>query len=173
MLRKEDVVERASQNLFGKPLVTNVYRSVVVEGIVAEALPDWDWCSADYFEYDFVHPSGTRLEVKQTALKQTWATTAKPRPKWDIAARKTLWVDEKRIAAPGRNADIYLLGLHAVVDATADHREPSQWQFFVVPAQTLPPSATIGIGPLRRLAEPVTAHDLAEAVSVAMRESVG
>lgn len=38
----EKIVSLASQTLFGRPLVTNVYRSVLVEAMVAEALPDWE-----------------------------------------------------------------------------------------------------------------------------------
>lgn len=166
-MTKDDIISKAASTIFGKPLVTNVYRSVIVEAIISAALPaEWTWCSADYFEYDFVHADGTRLEVKQSAIKQTWQTAGTPRPQWDIAERKTLWVDNKRIDAPGRNADIYVLGLHEVTDDTADHREPNQWRFYVVPTFKLPAtSKTIGLGPVRRLANPVNYLGLADAVA--------
>ncbi|MCZ4346447.1 hypothetical protein [Devosia neptuniae] len=173
MMTKEDIISKAASTIFGKPLVTNVYRSVIVEAIINAALPaEWKWCSADYFEYDFVHPDGTRLEVKQSAMKQTWQTVGTPRPQWDIAERKTVWIDNKRVHAPGRNADIYVLGLHEVTDDTADHREPEQWRFFVVPTFSLPlASKKIGLGPARRLANPVDVVGLAYAVETARRQA--
>src|SRR5690606_20400567 len=42
------IVESASTAIFGRPLVVNIYRSVLVEAIIANALPDWEWCSTDY-----------------------------------------------------------------------------------------------------------------------------
>jgi len=172
MITKDDIISSASSTIFGKPLVTNVYRSVIVEAVISAALsPDWQWCSADYFEYDFVHVDGTRLEVKQSAMKQTWQTMGTPRPQWDIAERKTVWVDNKRLDAPGRNADLYVFGLHGVTDYTADHRDPAQWSFFVVPTYKLPAAGNkIGLGPVRRLAEPVNVVALAGAVAMASRQ---
>lgn len=138
MLTKEQIIRSAEVAVFGRPLVMIVYRGVIAEAIVAAALSDWEWCSSDYFEHDFIHPQGTRLEVKQTALKQTWETVGMPRPTWDIAARKAVWRDNKWMPAPGRNADIYVLCLHDVTDNTADHRDPGQWKFFAVRAAALP-----------------------------------
>ena len=173
MIRKQDIISKAASTIFGKPLVTNVYRSVIVEAIIDAALPvQWTWCSADYFEYDFVHADGTRLEVKQSAMKQTWQTVGTPRPQWDIAERKTVWIDNKRVDAPGRNADIYVLGLHGVTDDTADHREPEQWRFFVVPTFSLPLAGKkIGLGPVGRLANAVDVVGLADAVETTRRQA--
>lgn len=54
-MTKDNVIASAATANFGKPLVTNVYRSVIVEAMIAGALSDWSWCNADYAEYDFIH----------------------------------------------------------------------------------------------------------------------
>lgn len=170
MLTKDDVIATASAAIFGKPLVTNVYRSVIVEAIVAAALPEWRWVSADYFEHDFLHGDGTRLEVKQSAIKQTWTTKGTARPTWDIAERKTKWQYDKWVPSPGRNADIYVLALHDVVDETADHRDSAQWKFVVIPTFKLPETRTIGLAPALRLSTMVDIFGLAAGVSEASRQ---
>lgn len=166
-MTRDDVIAAASGAIFGKPLVTNVYRSVIVEAMIARALNEWTWCSADYAEHDFVHADGTRLEVKQSAMKQTWVAKGAPRPSWDIAPRKQVWRDDRWVDAPGRNADIYVLALHAVMDDTADHREPSQWSFFVIPAYRLPASKRLGLPAAKLLVERVLINKLSLAVAAA------
>lgn len=167
MLTREDIVESASDTIFGKPLITNVYRSVIVEALVAAVLPDWQWVSADYFEHDFLHVDGTRLEVKQSAMKQTWATKGTAKPAWDIAERKQVWKDDRWVPIAGRHADIYVLALHDVLDETADHREPSQWKFLVIPTFKLPAAKKIGLGPASRLSDLVRIEHLPAAVAQA------
>lgn len=143
----------------------NVYRSVVVEAIVATALPDWEWCSADYASCDFRRNDGIRLEVKQSALRQSWGSKL-ARPGWDIAPRTGYWNEGINwVAAPGRNADIYILALHAVTDEAADHRNPAQWAFYVVAAVDLPAQKSIGHSSLERLAVPVLFEGLGNEVA--------
>ena len=55
----------------------------------------------------------------------------------------------------GRNADIYVFAHHPVHDASADHREPSQWQFYVVAACRLPCTKQLSLSGVQRLALPV------------------
>jgi len=72
---KEDIVARASSMAFGKPLIMNVLRAMIVETIVDSALSlDWKWCSTDYAGWDFEHSDLTRLEVKQSSALQSWKT---------------------------------------------------------------------------------------------------
>lgn len=166
MITAEQIEAKVSKAVFGKPLITNVMRSFVVEAIVCEALgPRWIWCAMDYASWDIQGDGGVRVEVKQSAAKQTWSTPKVTRPAFDIRARTgryegTGWIDQ-----PGRNADVYVLAWHPVSDETADHRDPEQWVFFVVAEGDLPPAKTIGLGPLRRLADPVRYHELGAAVA--------
>lgn len=164
-------VTAATVAIFGKPLVINVYRSVLVEAMVAAALKDWRWCSGDYAPYDFSHPTGLRLEVKQTALKQSWTATAKPQPRWDIAARMGYWEDGiKWVEEPGRNADIYVFALHPVTDDRADHRDPAQWLFHVISETRLPSAKSLGLSTLKRLTSAVPIEQLASSVAVTSHE---
>jgi len=164
MTTRHQIVDAAAHFLFGKPLVVNVYRSILVEAMVAAALPDWDWCSADYASYDF-RRGDLRLEVKQSALRQTWLGQRLSKPSWDIAPRTGYWTAGSTwVSRPGRNADVYIFALHDTVDETADHREPDQWNFFVVAATNLPPVKRIGLAAVSRLAKPVLYAALAKAI---------
>ena len=163
-----DIVTKAAGSVFNKPLITNVYRAVIVEAIVDTALGgDWSWCSADYAGWDFEHVDGTRLEVKQSSARQSWA----PPPKggsvssFDIAERTGWWDGAVWRPGVGRHARIYVFAHHPVIDDTADHRDPEQWRFYVVAASSLPSTKRIGLSALQRLTPVVLFHQLAEAVA--------
>lgn len=68
------------------------------------------------------------------------------------------------VEAPGRNADIYVFGLHPITDDSADHRNPDQWLFYAVQASSLPDAKSIGRPTLERLSPPVTTTSLNSAV---------
>ncbi len=158
----------ASKAIFGKPLVTNVYRSVLVEAMVATVLPaGWSWTSADYASCDFTHQDGTRLEVKQSARKQTWSSVQPSPPSWDIKPRTGFWVggiDWHPHDTPTRNSDIYLFGLHPLTHAGADHRDPSQWCFFVIPTTRLPAIYRLSEAKARSLADEIGIDQIAQTV---------
>lgn len=103
-------------------------------------------------------------------MKQTWATKGAAKPAWDIAERKQVWKDDRWVPMAGRHADIYVLALHDIVDETADHREPSQWKFLVIPTFKLPATKKIGLGPALRLSALVGADELSLAVAEASRQ---
>lgn len=170
-MNKTSIIAAAAAEAFGKPLVDNAIRSIISEAIVDAALGEgWTWCSGAWAKCDFLHEDGTRLEVKQSAALQVWHRPGdKPsRGQFDIAPRKgyyddgSLWVDYI-----GRNADLYVFAWHPVSDPTvADHRDPNQWEFFVVPEPLLSREGkTISLSSVRRLADPVNAVQLDEAVS--------
>ncbi len=164
----DEVLIRASAALFGKPLVVNVWRAVLVESIINLTLPrEWSWCATDYASWDFQHADGTRLEVKQSAARQSWKSVGRTNvARFDIAARLstwdgTIWVPA---ASPLRHADFYVLAYHPVTDDTADHRNPRQWVFYVVPTFRLPTMRSISLQAVQRLTGPVSCDQLAEAV---------
>jgi len=171
MLTKEAVISAASHAAFGSPLVVNNLRAILVEAIVQSALgPQWKWCSTDYAGWDFEHEDGTRLEVKQSAARQSWS--GKPKkptaPRFDIAARTGYWEDGANwIPRPGRNAHVYVFGFHPITNDTADHRDPTQWQFFVVKTIDLPNAQSISLPSLRSLARCATAGELKDVADVA------
>jgi hypothetical protein len=167
----ERIQARLLDSLLGKPLVSNAFRGTLVEAIVAEALePDWRWRADGWGLYDFEGPKGVGLEVKQSAARQDWhdegskASTCQ----FDIAERLGHYTDDdgRWVDAPGRPAAIYVFAHHPVFDtAIADHRDPEQWEFYVVPASKLPPQKTIRVSGVRALADPVSFGGLLDAVN--------
>lgn len=163
-----DVVSKVCDAAFGKPLITNVLRGQVVEAMIALALePVWTWCSADYSSWDFERADGIRLEVKQSAFKQTWANgpEVKVRPGFDVKARTGRWEGATFINERGRAAHLYVLAYHDRQDDGADHRDPEQWEFFVLPSRAIPPVARIGLASVRRLTESVPILELSAKVN--------
>ncbi len=163
-----DIQAKASDAVFGRRLVTNSYRGVIAEAIVAAALePDWAWCSADYASWDLDHPDGTRLEVKQSAVMQSWAKIG-DRPtacKFDIRARTGRHEEDGWHASPGRSAHIYVFAHHFVHGDDADHRDPAQWKFFVLPTTILPDAATIGLRSIEALSSSCNFSELPNTVA--------
>lgn len=163
-----DVFARVSDAAFGKPLITNVLRGQVVETIVNFALePHWRWCAADYSSWDFDHSNGLRLEVKQSSWLQTWETPKHGRvyPGFDIRSRSGRWEGPVFVEEFGRAANLYVFAYHDIRDHTADHRDPTQWEFYVVATRHLPETKRISLSALKRLATGVPVNDLLEEVS--------
>jgi hypothetical protein len=69
---KEDIVARASSMAFGKSLIMNVLRAMILETIVDSALSlDWKWCSTDE-----AYPAVPGISVPPSrALRVKTATT--------------------------------------------------------------------------------------------------
>jgi hypothetical protein len=76
----DDIRTRVSAHAFGNPVIQNDFRGIVAEAIVESALgPTWRWRSGDWLGWDFEHvDSNIRLEVKQSAARQTWAAPQRP-----------------------------------------------------------------------------------------------
>lgn len=162
------LIDRVAQAVFGQPIVTNVFRSLLVEAMVAEALgADWRWCSADFSLWDFEHVSGVKLEVKQSAARQIWSKPgARPsRAVFDIAHRQGGWDDGVWVPGRTRHADLYVLAHHPIADTSADHRRADQWRFYVVRARDLPDSRSVSLKRLEHLASPLPATALSGAVA--------
>jgi hypothetical protein len=167
----DDVVQKVTQATFGGPLVTNVLRGHLVEAIIAMALePDWEWCSGDYASWDFqCRNTGTRLEVKQSAAKQSWVLNpySKPSsPRFDIAARTGRWeTDGVFVRERGRAAHVYIFAHHPLTDEGADHRDPMQWRFYVVAEKDLPTAKSIGLEPVKAISNQCVHSDLQSVVN--------
>jgi hypothetical protein len=129
--------------------------------------PEWKWCSADYSSWDFERPDGMRLEVKQSSYLQTWAAPSHGiiKSSFDIAARKGRWEGSAWVDEPGRAPYLYVLAYHDVRDGSADHRDPSQWDFYVVRTSDLPSTQRIALRAVRSLTSSVSIFDLKEAIT--------
>lgn len=163
-----DLERRILATLLGRPLVTNAFRGMLVEAMLAQVLePGWRWCSKDWESHDFESADGVRLEVKQSAALQSWnAESSKPGTgRFDIAPRKVRWEGAGRIKAAGRHASIYVFAWHPVTDpVTADHRLAEQWLFYPVAERNLPKQHTIARGKIEGLAKPVEIAGVRDAV---------
>lgn len=129
--------------------------------------PEWEHCGGDWAAFDLVHPAtGLRMQVKQSAARQSWHGDASPppRPRYSIASKTGRWEGSAWIAEPGRNADLFVFAWHPITDATADHRDPTQWRFHVVPQDALPTQGSISLNAVGRLALAVSFAELARTV---------
>lgn len=129
--------------------------------------PEWALCAGDWGACDLMQVGGRlRIQVKQSAARQSWHAddSPPPRPRFSIAHKTGRYEGQTWIAKPGRNAEIFIFGWHDRADDTADHRDPAQWQFYVVAETELPAQASISLATLRRLAQPVSHEDLAARV---------
>lgn len=117
--------------------------------------------------WDFEHKDGCRLEVKQSAAKQTWITSKSYSPRFDIAKRtgywdKSLWL---KSAEEIRFANIYVFTWHDINGDDCNHFDASQWQFFVIAEKMLPDtSKSIGLKPLSNLVNACNFAELANNV---------
>jgi hypothetical protein len=131
------LIARLTRRLFGSPILLNSLRGEVVEEMVAMALePEWEHCAGDWAAFDFrERRSGLRIQVKQSAARQSWHKQQCPpaRPRFSIAEKTGRWDEGDRwVAEPGRNADLFVFAWHKLTGETADHRDPLQWEFYVV-----------------------------------------
>jgi hypothetical protein len=162
-----DFAAKVAERIFGQPIVMNVFRGTLVEEMVGEALSnDWAMCSADYAPHDLQHRShGLRIQVKQSAARQSWGTIT-ARPSFRIAFKKGRYEDGTTyIEERSRNADVFIFGWHPITDETADHRNSSQWQFYVIAEAELPQTQTISLRRLSEIANPVQWTELSERVA--------
>jgi hypothetical protein len=152
-----EIPMKVKARAFGKLVIQNDFRGIVAESIVEAALiSTWKCCSGDWLGWDFQLPDGTRIEVKQSAARQTWTAPKHPSPPtFDIRTRSGHYVGSEWHAEIGRHAHIYVFAYHPIVDTSANHLDPRQWLFYVVPAERLPPNKTIGLARVASLAPAV------------------
>lgn len=168
----EDTLHRLIDRLYGRPLIRNVLRGELVEQIILDALGR-DWQPADdYASWDVEHrPSGTRIQIKQSAARQSWSDAASVAcvPRYSIGARHGYsTVTNRWSEARQRHAQIYIFAWHPRTDESADHRVASQWQFHVIGVDRLPPAASIGLSALAALAPATGIDGLAPVVRILM-----
>ena len=158
-------------------LLDNIYRGDYVECLVALSLGiGWEltWVSGwDWAAWDIEHESGARIEAKQSAARQRWDRTLEApirRPRFDIAPREGFWTRDgnawMQFQEPSRPADIYVLAWHGErQNKLANHCDPLQWQFFVVPEKRLPKSQkSIGLAGIERIALSCRINELRDSV---------
>jgi hypothetical protein len=167
MPTSDEIRAKAGEAAFGERLISNIYRGLIAEVIVGAALrPEWQLCSGDWRGWDFEHVDGCRLEVKQSAARQTWTgSRSATNPIFDIRARSGYFKGADWIPQPGRLAQIYVFAYHPVFDArSTDHCDPAQWRFHIVPVSLLPIGKTISLVRLAQITRAGEWSDLSETV---------
>lgn len=164
MLSTKDVRAAASSAAFGRKLITNSLRGLVAEVLIAAVLePEWTWCAADWAGWDFECSGGLKLEVKQSAARQTWTPigSVPSKCRFDIAPRTGAHVGRNLHPRIGRQADVYIFAHHFEAGDHADHCDPRQWMFYVVQERLLGPhTKSIGLTAVKRLANGCRIDDL-------------
>jgi len=159
-----EIALKLAARLFDQPLIQNQYRSAFIEAMIEPYLAcrGWRHVGDNWAGWDFEHESGTRLELKQSAAWQTWdavkqassRSPAKPGPGiFDIAPR-TGWFDLTGALwtkKAGRPAHVYVFAWNGFIGSGADHRNPDQWEFFILPATALPAQSTLRLSRLRAI----------------------
>lgn len=169
------VTDQIVADFYDRPIMSNLVRPHYVERMIALGLgKDWKLVSAEWSGWDLENHNGVRIEVKQSAARQTWTGRLSlegraTRGSFDIGPRTGYWTDNgaKWVEAPGRAADIYIFAWHPVVnEARADHRDQAQWKFYVVREQDLPPNQkTISLPKIACTWLPVAFEELQHFVS--------
>ena len=160
---------------YERRIMSNVDRAGFVECMVRTLLgTEWElmWILGDdWAPWDIEHSlSGAKIEIKQSAARQSWHpqnVSTRGVPRFDIKPRRQYLPTERRwTGKPARAADLYIFCWHPEARRQfADHGDPGQWEFIVVPTQRLPTGQkTIGLPGLRKLGESVRSDALAMAV---------
>jgi hypothetical protein len=156
-----DIALRLAARIFDQPIIQNQYRSAFVEAMIEPYLSvgRWRYTGDGWSGWDFERDDGSRLELKQSAAHQTWsdARQLKTKGAFDIASRTGYFYEggTKYAAEPGRCAQIYVFAWNPIYGPDTDHRNPDQWEFFVLRAKLLPEGQkTIALSKIRVLAGP-------------------
>lgn len=158
-MSKDRIVRNISQRAF-QTVMSNLIRPIYVEAMVWDVMgKDWHYCG-EWDGWDLERKAdGARLEVKQSAVRQTWTDRAEhqaPSPAiFDICTRQGYFDRQtnKWVQSPGRHAHLYVFADHPIFDAEkCDQRVPHQWDFYVLQTTKLPKDQqTIRLRPLKAL----------------------
>ncbi|MCB1342701.1 MAG: hypothetical protein KDK24_16855 [Pseudooceanicola sp.] len=162
-------------SMFDIPVIQNNLRGLYVEAMVAGNLSaKWKSVGSDWRAWDLQHEDGTRLEVKQSAAHQSWSEKigGVASARFRIEASKQPWDGTRYIAGGGRMANIYVFAWHDGLAKKPDHRVPEQWVFYVVSEAKLPHQKSIGLSPLRKIVQPISASNLDDAVEAIRKKGV-
>lgn len=123
----------------GSDLLSNVWRGVLAEYLVACDLGVNEGTRVEWNAYDLKTKSGVTVEVKSAAYLQSWNQEKYSSILFDIRqtqgwdAETNEYSEERK-----RQADVYVFCLLAHKDkATVDPLDASQWRFFVLPTSKL------------------------------------
>lgn len=176
-----EIALRLASRIFDQPLIENQYRSAFIEAMIEPYLAPhgWSYTGNGWGGFDFEHTDGRRLEIKQSAAHQTWSEPRNLRTSgaFDIAARTGYYYknESKFAPTPGRCAQTYVFAWNPLYgrdpqsgELIPDHRNPEQWEFYVVPVSQLPSGRkTIALSKIKAISKPVKLVKLSAAIETA------
>jgi hypothetical protein len=156
------ITRQLAFDLFDQRVMSNLTRPLYVERLVTHLLgPHWKFVGGEWAGWDIERNDGARVEVKQSAARQMWSDRpsreGKPTlPIFDIKERSGYYADggTRWVPIAGRPAELYIFAWHPLYDPkeSVDHRDPAQWRFYVLPASVLPPTKSISLSTIKKLA---------------------
>ena len=136
-LLHESVAEYIAARICERHLMTEAWRDAYAEGLVLAALRDkfpnagWQPSKKDA-PWHLENNDRTQLQIKQSAALTVQTGSANPVPSGNISF-------DIHPGSKGRQTHIYIFAWHPESDpAVADHRDPGQWRFCVMPEDELP-----------------------------------
>ena len=120
-------------------LISNAFRGMLAEYIVASAVSSTTSIRKQWEPYDILSPEGIKIEVKSSAYLQSWAQPHHSKIQFGIAETKGL--DLKTNAYTGtksRHSDIYIFCVLANKDQnTLNPLDLDQWDFYLLKTELL------------------------------------
>lgn len=164
-----EIIDDIVRELYQTGVLSNLTRPLYIEKLLVRLLGnEWRHVGGDWSGWDVENVrSKARLEVKQSAARQTWTDgpdrKGKPtNPIFDIDERSGYFIDgSKWVASPGRPADLYVFAWNQkfLPKEEVDHTDPEQWEFYILAESQLPKGQkTIGLNSLKRLHPIVADH---------------
>ena len=154
---------------YDQPVMNNIRRSEYVEALLALALEGSGWTRREPWDaWHFENESGVRLKIKQSAATQSWGGDRDlgVSPRFNIAPGKGYWDDKEGRWVPeaGRHANVYVFAWHGGTGTTADQRDPTTWEFYVIAERDLPEQKSIALTAIRASTSRCRIKELAAAV---------
>jgi hypothetical protein len=151
----------------------NTVRGVLAEYLVARALGQTRTRRKSWDNYDVLTTSGRRVEVKATGYLQSWPQARHSSLNFGRVAARS-WDENTNVfgAAPEVRADVFVFAVQTCRDhGSYDPLDVGQWEFYVVDAERVRECGykTVGIGWVRRYADPTSFSRLAEAIDAVAR----
>ena len=163
-----EIETRLFTRLFGERILQNDIRGHFVEEMVALAVePDWRLCSGNWAGWDLEDAIGTRVQIKQSAARQSWPGHPSAGA-FSVGMNRGYWLGNEWVpfATPQRVASVYIFAWHGRWDDDANQKDPSQWEFFVLKESQIPATKRrLSLSVLRTLCHPVKHGSLRTALA--------